>query len=85
MTMDNEENNDVNQIMISSIATFGFHLLVSVIIPIYNVAPYLSEDLDSVVKQSYMNLEIKKITMGQGKSATTIIYFLYWRSTALHS
>ena len=32
--------------------------LVSVIIPVYNVAPYLNETLDSVVSQSYENLEI---------------------------
>lgn len=31
---------------------------VSVIIPVYNVAPYLREALDSVVGQSYRNLEI---------------------------
>lgn len=32
--------------------------LVSVIIPVYNVAPYLREALDSVVQQTYSNLEI---------------------------
>lgn len=32
--------------------------LVSVIIPVYNVAPYLREALDSVIYQSYKNLEI---------------------------
>ena len=32
--------------------------LVSVIIPVYNVAPYLREALNSVVKQTYSNLEI---------------------------
>lgn len=32
--------------------------LVSVIIPIYNVAPYLRECLDSIISQSYTNLEI---------------------------
>ena len=31
---------------------------VSVIVPVYNVAPYLREALDSVVGQSYRNLEI---------------------------
>lgn len=32
--------------------------LVSVIIPVYNVLPYLREALDSVVNQTYQNLEI---------------------------
>lgn len=32
--------------------------LVSVIIPVYNVAPYIREALDSVVNQTYRNLEI---------------------------
>lgn len=32
--------------------------LVSVIVPVYNVAPYLRECLDSVVNQSYRGIEI---------------------------
>ncbi len=32
--------------------------LVSVIIPVYNVRPYLREALDSVINQTYQNLEI---------------------------
>ncbi len=32
--------------------------LVSVIIPVYNVLPYLREALDSVINQTYQNLEI---------------------------
>ena len=31
---------------------------VSVIIPVYNVAPYLREALDSVINQTYKQLEI---------------------------
>lgn len=32
--------------------------LVSVIVPVYNVAPYLEECLDSIIAQTYKNLEI---------------------------
>ena len=32
--------------------------LVSVIVPVYNVAPYLEQCLDSIVNQRYRNLEI---------------------------
>ena len=32
--------------------------LVSVIVPVFNVAPYLAEALDSVINQTYRNLEI---------------------------
>ncbi|WP_455939606.1 glycosyltransferase family 2 protein, partial [Helicobacter fennelliae] len=38
--------------------------LVSVIIPIYNVELYLKECLDSVIYQSYQNLEILLINDG---------------------
>ena len=38
--------------------------LISVIIPVYNVAPYLREALDSVINQSYGNLEILIIDDG---------------------
>ena len=31
---------------------------VSVIVPVYNVAPYLEQCLDSIVNQTYRNLEI---------------------------
>lgn len=37
---------------------------VSVIVPIYNVAPYLRECLDSVINQTYQNLEIILINDG---------------------
>ena len=38
--------------------------LISVIIPIYNVAPYLRECLDSVINQSYANLQIILVNDG---------------------
>ena len=38
--------------------------LISIIIPVYNVAPYIREALDSAVNQSYKNLEIISIDDG---------------------
>ncbi len=38
--------------------------LISVIIPVYNVAPYLRDCLDSVIEQTYTNLEIILIDDG---------------------
>lgn len=34
------------------------YMLISIIIPVYNVAPFLPEALDSVINQTYDNLEI---------------------------
>ena len=46
--------------------------LVSVIIPVYNVSPYLREALDSVVHQTYKNLEILVIDDGSTDESGTI-------------
>ncbi len=46
--------------------------LVSVIIPVYNVAPYLNEALDSVVRQTYKFLEILIIDDGSSDGSGTI-------------
>ncbi len=46
--------------------------LVSVIIPVYNVAPWLSECLDSVINQTYNNLEILLIDDGSTDGSSEI-------------
>ena len=46
--------------------------IVSIIIPVYNVAPYLVEALDSVVHQSYGNLEIIIIDDGSTDGSAEI-------------
>lgn len=46
--------------------------LVSVIVPVYNVEKYLPRCLDSLVKQSYKNLEILLVDDGSGDSSGEI-------------
>ena len=47
--------------------------LVSVIIPIYNSSKYLSELLDSVIAQDYVNLEILCIDDGSQDTSLEIL------------
>lgn len=50
--------NEADQRHMTACVREEFFPLVSVIIPVYNVAPYLREALDSVVHQTYSNQEI---------------------------
>lgn len=46
--------------------------LLSVIIPVYNVAPFLTECLNSIISQSYQNLEILLIDDGSSDGSSAL-------------
>lgn len=50
----------------------GNNLLLSVIVPVYNVEQYLSQCLDSIVGQTYSNLEIILVNDGSTDSSGAI-------------
>lgn len=50
-----------------------FECLLSVIIPVYNVEPYLEQCLDSVINQTYKNIEIICINDGSTDNSLKIL------------
>ena len=49
------------------------NVLISIIIPVYNVEDYLERCLDSIIHQSYKNIEIKVINDGSTDSSLKIL------------
>ena len=45
---------------------------ISVIVPVYNIEPYIRECLDSIVNQTYSNLEIILVDDGSTDSSGLI-------------
>ena len=48
-------------------------MLISIIIPIYNVEKYLNRCLDSVMKQSFQDIEIILVNDGSTDNSDNII------------
>lgn len=60
------------------------HPLVSIIIPIYNVEAFLPQCLDSVISQSYNNLEIILINDGSPDKSDTICKKYLTKDSRIH-
>ena len=58
--------------------------LVSVIIPVYNVSQYLNECLDSVINQTYSNLEIIVVDDGSTDNSGAICDLYAQRDSRMH-
>ena len=59
------------------------NLLISIIIPVYNSAEYLQECIDSVVSQSYQNLEIILINDGSTDNSGDICDIYAWNDARI--
>ncbi|MGF7409752.1 glycosyltransferase family 2 protein [Providencia alcalifaciens] len=53
--------------------SYDYSPMVSIIVPIYNVEKYLSLCIDSIIKQSYSNLEIILVNDGSPDNSSNII------------
>lgn len=50
--------------------------LISVLVPLYNVAPYLSTCIDSIINQTYSNLEILLVDDGSTDESKVVVQSL---------
>ena len=69
--------------MLSELGNSG-QVLVSIIIPIYNVEPFLKECINSVVSQTYTNLEILLIDDGSTDNSSAICDFYAKNDSRIH-
>lgn len=58
--------------------------LVSIIVPVYKVQDYLSKCLDSLVSQTYMNIEIIVIDDGSPDNSLSICKQYALRDSRIH-
>ena len=58
--------------------------LISFVIPVYNVEPYLRDCLDSVINQTYKNLEIILVNDGSTDNSKTICEEYQKKDSRLH-
>lgn len=66
--MNDIQNQSANEILLNA----ENQKLVSIIVPIYNVEDYLKECIDSIIKQTYTNIEIILINDGSTDNSLDI-------------
>ena len=59
--------------------------LVTIIVPVYNVEPYLRQCLDSIVAQTYTNLEILLIDDGSTDGSAAVVDEYAQRDSRIHT